>query len=300
MPHGYLNAEVFRLIASDNTRLQLTFPIQALEVTGLAFPPIEKRTVRSPFQHGETYLGFSLGPRTVQFTLHLRGNSRAGLWGRRQQLVQVLNPLLGPFKVQVGFADGSIRELHQVVYSGGFELGVSTAPDPTSNRIAFELVAYDPVWFGREEAANFATTIAHELVFPAHVPLTFDTAGAINQVLSLTVHGTWFAYPTIVCTGPLSYPTITNLSTGAKIRLLYVVPNGDAVTIRTAFGERGVTNSAGVSLDGYLSNDSDLVGFYLLPEDFNNGNPNQVSVSAGNCGVASGVSVQWSDRYIAL
>lgn len=179
-------AELFVIKSADGTRTYLEMPKQAVEVRGLAFPPNQHRTVRAPFQHGESYLGFSLRPRPVQIALHLRACDRMNLWLDRRAFLQVMNPLIGRMRFQVHFRDGTIFELHNVSYDAGFDVGTDGQPAPQVQQVAFRLMAWDPVWFEHpEESSTLTLVVVEELVFRIRgegegvgviFPITFGTA----------------------------------------------------------------------------------------------------------------------------
>lgn len=301
--------EAERLVIKNayGNRRYLEWPMRLTTITGISMPPMAMRTVRSPFQHGETYLGFSLRPRPVQIALHMRGCSRYEMWTMRRELIDLINPLLGTLRIRAEFRDGSIFELHDVVYDAGFEVGTDGQSEPTTQALGARFIAHDPVWFRYpEQATGPALTVVQDLVFgdvspPSTMifPITFG-AVHISQTLNITIDGNWMAFPTIELVGPLYHPLIENDTTGEKLELDYVITDGEVVTITTRFGDKTVTNADGDNLIGYLTTDSDLATFHLDPHPVTTNGVNAVSFWAGNASVDSAIIVRWYNRYLGL
>lgn len=285
----------------------LELPLHLTTITGIAMPPISHRTVRSPFQHGESHLGFSLRPRPVQVALHLRECNRLELWNLRRDFMTLINPLVGNVRIRAEYRDGSIYELHDVAYDAGFEMGTDGMTGPYTQNIGARFIAYDPVWWEYPERSESpALTVVNDLVFgdasppsTAIFPITFG-AVHIDEDVAATVSGNWMAFPTIELTGPMENPIIENLTTDERLELTYGIVDGEVVTITTRFGNKTVENDSGENLIGYLTTDSDLATFHLDPDPIATGGVNTVSFVAGNCTINSAITMRWYDRHLGL
>jgi len=300
-------AEKFVIKSAVGEKRYLEIPRHLVEIQGLAMPPLEHRTVRSPFQHGETYLGFSLRPRAITVMLHLRQCTRLELWRLREDLISLINPLIGTLRLVAEFRDGSIYELHDVVYDSQFEMGTDGMTGPYTQNIAARFIAYDPVWWLYPmRQAGPSLTILSGLVFgdvvppsTAVFPIIFG-AVHIDQAQNVINGGNWMAFPTFTLTGPMYYPLIENTTTDEKLQLNYAIADGEIVTITTAFGNKTVVSSIAGNLIGYLSTDSDLATFHLAPDPIATNGVNVIEFLAGNCNADSNILIQWFDRFLGL
>ncbi|MBD3268510.1 hypothetical protein GF373_17720 [bacterium] len=301
MPRYYgEEPEIFAIKSSDGKITYLEMPRQAVEVQGLAMPPMEHRTARAPFQHGETYLGFSLTPRPIQVTMHMRGCNRYNMYEMRRDFIDLINPLVGKLRFRVSFRNGDIFELHNVVYDAGFDVGTNNQPEPTVQRFGARFIAYDPVWYKWPQNVDTSTLGSlSELVFPATFPIHFDTAG-IETTITIPLQGNWLSFPELELTGPMNRPTITNLDTEEKLELSYKIPAGKSATISTQFGNKTVESSDGTNLLGYLTPDSDLATFHMDPDPIVDGGLNNIHLRATECTAASTFYIRWFDRVLGL
>lgn len=300
-------AEKFIIKNSAGERRYLEIPMHLIQIQGLGMPPLDKRTVRSPFQHGETYLGFSLRPRVVTVSLALRQCTRLELWQLRQDLISLINPLIGTLRIRAEFRNGSIYELHDVAYDSQFEMGTDGMTGPYTQNIAARFVAYDPVWwYYPMNQAGPVLTIVEDLIFgdvsppsTAIFPITFG-AVHIDEAVNIVNGGNWMAFPTFTLTGPMYFPVIENITTGEKLQLDYAIVVGEVVTITTEFGNKTVTSSVNGNLIGYLSTDSDLATFHLDPDPLATDGVNVLTFYATFLDAGSGILVQWFNRFLGL
>lgn len=294
--------ELVRIVPACGGKLFLEFPWALTEIQGLDLPPTTYRTTRAPFQHGATLLDFVLEPRIVQIILHLRGHSRLDMWQKRQDIINVLNPLLGPYQLELHMGDGTIYSLHDVVCDGALEAAVrSHGGDATLQSVGIRMVAQDPVWYGASRRQVIVgPTATDELVLPAEFPIIFDEEGAVAAHLVIDVLGNWETYPIIEFYGPMSNPLVENVTIGEKLSLIYEVAAGEVVTIDTAAGKKSVASNLYGNLVGYLTTDSDLATFRLNPHPLAPDGENTLFAYGGACGVDTQFVVTWHDRYVGV
>ena len=326
---GKEEPELYVIKTSYGDRIVLEMPRQMVTATGLAMPPLDHRTQRSPFQDGETFLGYSLRPRPVQFAIHMRGCNRLDMWEMRRNFQYYINPIVGPLRIQVRFRDGKIFELHNVMYDAQFDVGTDGQPGPAVQDFAVRFMAFDPVWYEHPANSTSATTqVLEELLFreegdvggfgikfPLSFPISFSgtpfSSGNgitfpiifgevyIDQELTIITDGNYRSYPTITLTGPLLTPKIENLTTGEKLELNYKILTGETVIITTEFGNKTVKKGT-QSLLGFLTTDSDLATFHIDPHPIATNGENIFSFIAYECSPASGITVEWYDRFIGI
>jgi len=293
--------ETFRIVTACDGKTWLDWPMALTEISGLAMPPLEHRTSRSPFQHGETLLGTVLRPRVVQISMHLRGCDRPQMWALRTQVIELLNPLLGQFKFQVLFDDGNIYELWNVVFDAGFDAGTVDQIQPETQRISLRLIAYDPVWYSPQQIVEISGgEIEPWLVFPMAFPIMFNVADALSEIVNVVNSGNWISHPTVIFQGPMEGPIVENLTTDEKLELKYAIIAGEIVTINTTPGVKTVTNGSGDNLLGYLSSDSDLGTFHLDPSPLAPLGVNEIYFSGINLGGVGQARIEWYNRYLGI
>lgn len=300
MPQYSERGEFFSLKSSDGEITYLQYPLQAIEVQGMAMPPTEHRTSRSPFQHGETILGFNLRPRPIQVAVHMRGCDRLDMYHKRRDFIRRINPLVGDLRFRVSFRDGRIFELHRVMYDAGFDVGTNNQPEPAVQSFGARFIAYDPVWFEWPEQTESVTIVSDpELIFPIEFPIVFGGVG-VSDTIDIVNGGTWVSYPTILLTGPMGSPQILNLTTEEELSLDYYISASEVVTISTAFGEKTIESSEEGNLLGYLTPSSDLATFHLDPDPLAEDGVNTIQVATTASTAHSAFEVRWFDRYLGL
>lgn len=294
--------ELVRIVPACGEGRFLEFPWALTEIQGLDLPPMSYRTSRAPFQHGATLLGFVLEPRIIQVILHLRGHDRLDMWQKRQDIISLLNPLLGPYQLELHMGDGTIYSLHQVVCDGAFEAAVrSREGSPTLQAVGVRMIAQDPVWFGpSRQFIAVPTELVDALVLPASFPIMFGTAATIEESPVLTVLGNWATYPTILLYGPMGSPSVRNLTTDERLMLNYGIAAGEVVTITTTPGSKSVVNNLGVNLTGYLTTDSDLATFHLDPAPLAPAGANALYICGVGASLDAQIVIRWFDRYVGL
>jgi hypothetical protein len=264
---------------------------------GLGMAPFHRLAERSSQQHGETDLGFRLDPRIFKFQLTLRAATPTLYYARRAELLSIFRPSTSPFVLQFTLPDGSLRCIDCFLEKGlSFDTAkrkaltqeadlVLRAPDPTF---------YDPAM----KTLALSWNDAQGLLFPFTFPLIFGVDSAtILSLIALT--GDWLSYPKIIITGPITWPWITNSTTGELLLLQYAISAGESVTIDTAFGYKTVKNNSNVNLINYLSTTSDLATFHLDHEL--RAGDNELSIAGAAIDpLQTQVIFQYYERYIGI
>lgn len=275
-----------------------------LQQEGFGAPPIEYVTDRAPFQHGDTVRSFHLASRPVQLVILQNFCSRADYWDGRARLLDTLRPnritdFNNPGKLRYYLANGETRQLDVMP-----EAGPGFAPAQQGWRAwsfteTLRFTAHDPAWYDPTQQNVVFTaeaTAADQLVFPATFPITFYSFGGSAAI---QYEGTWVEYPTLVLTGPIQSPLITNSATGDSIQLGYNISTGETVTI-TLRGVKSIVNQAGTNLLNYLTSDSDLTTFGLYPDPVATNGVNTISVSGSGTDNNSTVTIRYYNRYFGI
>jgi hypothetical protein len=301
-----LNGPILSLItrngAGNKLWIDTPFTVSTLENIGVPEPAL--RETRAPFQHGTTYKGMSFNARDFTLGVWVRGNSHPGLWQYRRRIISFLNPLLGPLRMQITFPPPSPTTfyLQDVFYQSGMSQGIDANASATKQLFNLSMRALDPIWYEATEIADFSENPREELVFPVEFPIWFDEEGIIFYTRDLLIGGDFYTWPKIVFTGPLTNPQIANTTTGAILYFPdFTIPDGVVITVITTPGHRQVFDNMGNNyLNNYLSFDSQLLNFNLVPAVFMNGLPNSVFVFASGANAHSSIIIYYNERYVGL
>lgn len=126
---------------------------------------------------------------------------------------------------------------------------------------------------------------------------TFGSAYSV----SIAYGGDVDSYPIISITGPLADPMISNAVTGDILDFTGgTVGTGDIWTIDLRYGRKSALNGAGVSVAQYLSEDSDLSTFRIVPDPIATGGTNVITLAGSALGTAAAVSLSYYNRYLSF
>lgn len=293
-----------------------------MSITGMGMSPLSYITQRGPFQHGETAIDYRLNKRVIQLVHRRNECSRDGYWNIRADMVNLLRPnrqTIGDFSMgalRIIMPDGRTRDIDVII-----EQGPVFAPrnpmqwDEWGFIETVRFVAHDPTFYDPTEVTEtWVLAASDQLVFNT-VGGALDTlvfrkdgvgdgllfgAGVIDDDLTVNYTGTWLSFPTIEIDGPMSGFIITNITTGEFIRLDYVIPAGEMVTITLEYGNKTVINDTGVNLIGTVTTDSDLSTFHIAPDPEATGGVNTINVLGGNTDGNTEVRLSYLTRYIGI
>jgi hypothetical protein len=278
---------------------------------GLGMPPTEYITQRGPFQHGETLIDYRLTPRTIQLLIRQNGVSRADYWRKRSALLDILRPNRFSFggipsgTLRKVFEDGSKRDIDVVIVQGPVFSARDLAKwDEWGFTESLRFVAYDPTFYDPDTVSVYIPRLNsddafEELVFPIDFPFTLDTL-AVDREIAAVYGGSWKAFPRIVVNGPVQELSITNEATGEILKLNYDISIGEEVIFDLSFGNKTITNSAGLNLTGTLTDDSDLTSFHLAPAPEAPGGLNTIKIAGITYGIAANLLFEYQTRFIGI
>lgn len=279
-----------------------------MRFSGLAMPDIRYITDSGPFVHGSRVRDYRLQDRIVEFVPYDRGCSRQTRWNNIGDITATIRPNRGGSgRILVYLPDGTEREIDAWVSSGP-----SGEYDSESSFSAFDIrevlrfLAPFPVWRDPDQNQEiFTVTISEsclDMCLPACIGDGIVTTGFVYMPIAITYPGTWESYPTVEITGPITYPTIENQTTGKTIELQYIVVAGEKVTITLTPSQAVVKNNFGVDLIGTISNLNDLGSFSIIPEsvDAPNGVNDILTVGASAVAGLTAVTITYYDQYLGI
>lgn len=291
-----------------------------LNVFDLGMAQIVRLSQRAPLQfYGDTDLGWRMSPRYSDFEWTVKGADLSDYRDLRGEFIAIFVPRVDdPVQFVFDFGD-RVRAL-DVVLDG--ELlwkdrvaaiekvsGVFKSSDPRLYNPELQTVLFDL-------AGSSGSNDGWPIPWPVPWPIGADR---LNLTKSINYAGLSALgapeYPLIRLVGPISDPSITNQTTGEIIDLsansglvlndssewvdidLSNTPRRDSKTIR---------DQDGVSMDPYLTTDSDLATWHLAPkgELLESGaycsGVNDILVTGQNVDSTTLVSFRYYDRYFAV
>ena len=293
--------QLFRIYTDYDTEEIFDMPQQLLSISGMGMPSVSNLTVATPYQHGETFLGFVVRPRLLQIAFHLSDLWGARAWdgyGTRQRLINILNPTVAPFYFELVMNNGDLYTLEKVYFEAGFEAGLPQSQGNSNKQgVAVRLRCGWPFWLGEDY------TLTSSLA-----------AGA--QTFACETYGNFYSWPEITLTGPLTLPIVYlmrwDTATAAVAEVAHIGINatnaaGEHVYITTRPTEVAVIDDNGDTVA--LTADSTFCNFVLTPHPIrylhdlqSNASwyNNFIRVTASAYGVGASVEVTHSDHWSGI
>jgi hypothetical protein len=107
------------------------------------------------------------------------------------------------------------------------------------------------------------------------------------------------SYPVITLNGPIVSPVITNQTTGDVLDFTGgTVGTAQVWVIDLRYGRKSAFFGT-TSVEQYLSNDSDLSTFRLVPDPIAAGGTNVITVASTDAGTAASVVLSYYNRYLS-
>lgn len=269
---------------------------------GIGMPPVAHITQRSPRQDGDTLLDVRLEPREVTIGILQWQADRPGFWGARRALLDMLKRFDGLILRLVLDDTGESYDL-DVAYEAGAELGTDESIGLRDFAAAIRLRAHDPIWRSSTPlslVAGIPISGEEAGILPWYFPIYFG-ASIIDADIVLSYTGTWKAYPQIDIRGPITNPTITNVTTGEKLEIGASIPDGEVVRIDLAPTQKTVRNiTTDTNWMEYLSDDSDLAMWHIAADPDAPGGNNSLHFHGTMGGTDTAITVRWYNRYIGV
>ncbi len=277
---------------SDNTNYVL------IGLDGIGAAPVARIVERGPMQHGESDLGYRLGPRRIALALMARGGDTAAWFARREALLRIFRSSDSPVKLKI--VNGDIVRQIDCYLSGTMEM----VPDdscPRWQKVGIELYCPDPTWYDPapvtlqfDGGGGEATTV------PTLVP-TFVGSSLLDETRTAAYAGTWDARPVVRIVGPVRDARIVNLTTGDKLDFSGVtIAAGHWYEIDCRYGRASVIDDAGANKIADLSADSNLATFRIAAHPDVLGGVNAIRATGTNISAATLVRLTYHERYVGV
>lgn len=308
--------EKYQYITADGVVYDLQDPpnrhIMFYEGDGLPYATYDTRS--GPFQHGESVNSYRLKPRTIDVVIRHNGCSREEYLTNRVGLNNVLRHSRtydnspDPGVLRRTFYDGRVRDL-SVFLARPPIYTWSNDWDSFNIQETLQFTAYNPVLFDPEQQAESSSSLLTDppvttsLWFPRAFPITFSTIEDViaTDAFTVTYAGDWEEYPFIEIVGPGTDFSIQHVDTGDLIKLEgYSINSNESVFINLAYGEKTIINNFGESLLGYVSDDSNLTKFRILPDPQLSGGVNHFLASVSFADVTTRCIIKYYNRYESI
>lgn len=227
----YENSEYEKVEFGTSGRYRL------LDVTGLGGVEYETRTVRSPYQDGETYIESIAKKREVELVIGVYGNNAEEVHQYFSELAGIFSAKLGEGTLQFEYA-GKVRKLRVSVDRSPTYLTGNDNRTENFIRTTVELTANDPYWRDAEDSWEELQTWVDEFHLPASLPTFIGSRGESG----LVTNGGQVDTPLqIIVEGGFTPPlTIENVSTGETITITQELEPDETLFINTTAGNQRV------------------------------------------------------------
>lgn len=280
---------------------------------------LDLATARGPLQDGTTVIFQRLNARELLLTISRQKCPREDWWTARAWLLDRFRPnrlVAGPYSrplpgyLRKYLPDGiDYRDLFVEARAIDF---TTEAPDQTPGPLQCQITFYaaDPLYYGPVVAGNYTLQGVGGLRFPVAfmAPIAVGPLPPLNPwifgggfavaALNLTNAGTWHTYPIITITGPLTFASIANVTTGETVTFTGTVPALVTLTIDLTYGQKRAYDSAGTDYSGYLDGDVGELHIGCHPEAPQGVNQIQVVINGGSIGAV--VQVSFRSAYLGI
>jgi hypothetical protein len=274
-----------------------------LGATGTGLAPLRRLTQRGPQQDGDTDDNvYRLDPRIIQLVIGLFSDNRTAYWDDRDAIRRMLRPQTrtNPLYLRYVLPNGAIRQWDVETLEAAFD---ESDRSQFSHRIPVRLRAANPTCY--DPTQQSVTFVAASVGGDAwHIPwsIPWGIGGAtIVASTTITQAGDWYDQPIITITGPITDPTITNVTLGVSIDLDITLGSGETLTIDTRDGAKSIIDQTGANRISALTATSDLARFRLAPDPEAPSGANEITVSG--TGAAAGitsVTITYYHRYTGI
>jgi phage-related protein len=256
---------------------------------GHGTPPTQWLEDRIPQHDGPLVRQVLYDAREIEIPLLVTSPDYSSLLTKTRLIRQWMNVKAGDGTLQIADPDGTIRQFTCRLKQGLEGQEGQDVSGPTWRRLVlvFRTTGSDP-WARAPSPVSLSFTQAAAAAswFP-FFPIVLGGAGIFANP-SIDNPGDFEAEPIWTLVGPMTNPTLTNTTTGAKIALTLALLTGQTLTIDTRFRIKTVLRNDGTKLFSALSNDSSL--WPLVP------GRNVLSIVTSGTSTASQVQLSFTAR----
>ncbi|WP_026582121.1 phage tail family protein [Bacillus sp. J33] len=269
-------------------------PFHLIKVDGLGDVEAEIQTQKSPYQDGSDYIDSYLEERPITIELKIRGSDPEDLIQKRRELSAIFNPKLGLGLLQY-IDETGIKEIRGVAESVPFFPSGIENRGATYQKSLIHLKCPNPFWKQVNDINESLSAWIGKFEFPFEFPVEFGEKANRATILN---DGD-VATPVIIdFYGPAINPTVTNETTGQKIRIKRTLSATDRLEVSTEFGNKYVEI---VAADGTRTNAFHWIDLSADPILFQlELGENVISFSSDDPNSTGSVKIRYKKRYVAV
>ena len=238
------------------------------EWKGFGYPSNDIKTVKSPYQIGNTLIGQVINPRDIEIDFTIITDDQDDLYTLKRKVIKAFNPINGAGKLTYSNTNNIYKITAVPKKSPVFHKN-----NKTYQNIRLKLYAPDPRWYNPDEI-NISLNQSNEIINNG------DTFTAVQFTLD----------------GPMSNPVILNMTTGEKIQLNQTIGSNEKIVVNTKFGNK--------SIQLYDSYDRKRNTFSLLSFDSRlfglETGSNLIDFRASNMNDQSEAIINYKERFLGI
>ena len=268
---------------------------------GFGLPPSHLITNRSPLQDGDSFVDFRLDPRYISLVIWDMGQTETLHYSQRDTLIRALKLSTTGIKLRYTLTDGTIYQI-DCYYDRGLDFSTRSRKRWLQKN-TFSLYCPDPLFY---DPAGKSMTFAQvgggdTFEIPHAVPHQVG-ASTLNDTKVIQYAGTWGSFPHLIrITGPITNPVITNTTLGKKLDFTGItIGGGSYYDIDLRFNYKTIVNESETNKIADLTDDSDLVDWYLGAHQEVPGGNNSINAAGTNATVATKVDISYNENFVGL
>lgn len=248
------------------------------------------QTQKAPYQAGSTLTGISIGERSIELEVLIRGDGKDDISKKRMELSKVFDPLSGIGTLMYQIDEVTRYKINCVADAfPSYPTGKGVRSE-VAQRASVSLTAHDPYWLDEylKETSLYGFDDAFD--FPHTFPVSFNAEGP-----SQTIYNTGHVDVPFIArlSGPNATPTLKNLTTGEFVKVNYPLEVSQTLVINTTPGNKKVytVDNLGKTKNVIGFMDPDSVFFQLQIGE------NELAYNTIGPADSEVALIQWSQRY---
>ncbi|MEK3855934.1 phage tail family protein [Cytobacillus sp. FSL H8-0458] len=266
-------------------------PFIVSKIEGLGGVEGNIETQKAPFQDGSSYIDTTLSERPLAFVISIIGDN---IPAHRSFVSSIFNPKTGIGTLS--YIDGEVKKEIKAIPER-----VPVFPSGKENRgfnyqvCTVDLLALDPFWLDPYESSEPLSAWIGKFKFPFKFPVEF---GEKANRTTINNDGDVETPVFIDFYGPAINPTVTNETTGQRIRIKRTLSATDKLEVSTEFGNKYVEI---VAADGSRTNAFHWIDLSADPILFQLAlGENDISFSSDDPASTGSVNIRYKKRYVAV
>lgn len=269
-------------------------PFLLSNIEGLGEVDADIQRQRAPYQDGSTFTEVILQDRPITVEITIEGVNSVDVLEKRKFLTSIFNPKLGlgVFRYE---NDLGVWEIEAVAEGVPVLLGGASNRGNTFQRTLINLLCPNPYWKTIQEKTEPLSAWIGKFKFPFKFPVEF---GEKANRTTINNDGDVETPVVIDFYGPAINPTVTNETTGQRIRIKRTLSVTDKLEVSTEFGNKYVEI---VVADGTRTNAFHWIDLSADPILFQLAlGENVISFSSDDPASIGSVNIRYKKRYVAV